>query len=95
MPATKKHFACGHTGKGRGCHRCADRHREREIHVATKQVWQAKLAASPLPLGHCPQAVAEKALDIAKLERGSSYLTFKRLRAMGQRDIVLIPLGWR
>ncbi len=97
MPVTRKQFACGHTGKGRWCHRCADRERKRESLVAAKQAWQAKLTAAPVPLDHCPQAIAEKALEImAALEGGESYMAFKgkRLKAMGRRDLVSIPLGW-
>ncbi|WP_447975499.1 ParE family toxin-like protein [Nitrospira sp. Kam-Ns4a] len=66
--------------------------------MAEKQAWEGRLAAAPVSLAHCPRAVAEKALAvIAALERGESYLAFKgkRLTAMGRRDLVSIPLGWR
>lgn len=102
----QKTFPCGHSGKGQFCHRCAQAEKERaqaaqqraeqRVEAALKkQDWQAQLAQSPVPLGHVPKVVAERALQVMQaLATGQSYLDFqgKRLIAMNRREMVSVPL---
>ncbi len=103
--ARKKTFACGHTGRGKYCHRCAEEERkkqkkqqEKERRRQQQQAWKEQLAAAPVELGHLPQKTAEKVLQIiGRLQRGETTymeLNGKRLTTMGRRNIISIPIGW-
>ena len=98
MPVRKKTFPCGHRGSGKFCHRCAeDEKRKNQISQARAER-RSRLSASPIPLNHLPANVADKTLRvIVELQSGASYLDFmgKRLKTIGQRDVILIPVGRR
>lgn len=98
-----KTFACGHSGKGQFCHRCAQADKEKaaklqqqQAAALKKQGWQAQINAAPIPLNHLPKDISSKALQVMEaLNGGKPYLEFKgkRLAAMGLRHIISIPLG--
>lgn len=97
MPRRTRQWPCGQKGNGRYCLRCAQERARREREQAGKSAWHARLANAPVALEHLPQHVAERVLAIIeRLECGAGYWEFKgkRLRAMGARQIVSIPVGW-
>jgi hypothetical protein len=86
----KKVFPCGHRGKGKYCHRCAEEQRQQ----ADRDRHKNAVAAAPIELGHVPDYVQRKALQyIASLEQGDPYEQFrgKRLTHLN-REIISIPL---
>lgn len=97
MPGRKKTFACGHRGRGQYCHRCRQEEQQKEEARHQKRARAHHLASAPVPLDHLPEKVALKALKIMRMiESGSPYTDFrgKRLRTMGLRHIISIPVGW-
>jgi len=98
MPGKKKRFPCGHLGRGQYCHRCAEVEREQRAQQEAKAARKAHLAAAPIPVDHLPADIADKAIEIMQaLRAGASYLDFKgkRLKNMGQREVISVPLGRR
>lgn len=95
MPSRKKIFPCGHRGSGRYCHRCKQAESTREALRADKDEWERRVAGAPVAVAQLPRQVAEEALRVMdELEGGTPYRAFmgKRLKTMGQRHIVSIPL---
>lgn len=98
MAGRKKTFPCGHTGKGKYCHRCAQEEKRKQAILGAKSEWKDRLSSAPVELDHLPKEVAEKALAvIAELQEGRPYpdLKGKRMITMGQREIISIPVGRR
>lgn len=98
MSGKKKTFPCGHRGRGAFCHRCAQEKQRRTQAAQARQARRDRLASSPVPLDRLPADVADRTLTvITQLEQGASSMEFggKRLTAMGQRNIVSIPIGLR
>lgn len=98
MAGRRKTFPCGHLGKGKYCHRCAQESIEAEGELDARRDWQARVSAAPVSLDGIPRSVAEKILHtIAALNNGKSYVDFKgkRLRTMGQREVISVPIGRR
>ena len=98
MAGSKKTFACGHIGKGKYCHRCAQEESRKRQVAQAKSDWDDRLATSPVPLAHLPKHVAEKALEVMEnLQKGKTYqeLNGKRLVTMRQRHVISVPIGRR
>ena len=93
----KNRFNCGHAGHGQFCHRCQQREMilARDSEKRSKRM--ATLDAAPIPLTHLPKHVAIKTLRLlATLSDGTKYSNVygKRLKAIGQREIVSIPVNY-
>ncbi|WP_221066712.1 DUF7682 family zinc-binding protein [Methylomagnum ishizawai] len=98
MPVRKKTFSCGHSGKGRFCHRCASEEQRKHAMLQAKTQRIQRLSQAPIPLDDLPPEIAEKTLEmIAALQQGASYMDFmgKRMKNMGQRHVISIPIGRR
>ena len=98
MPGRKKKFSCGHTGKGKYCHRCKHEAELNRSSKKIKQEWDDQLSAMPISLDHVPEKIAKKTIQIInKLSSGENYQLFrgKRLAKMGQRQTISIPIGRR
>lgn len=98
LAGRKTTFPCGHTGKGKYCHRCAQETARRQETQQQKRDWEQRLQAAPIGLTHLPKGVAKKVLHrLDQLAKGSTAqnLKGKRLTTMGQRDIISIPIGRR
>ena len=98
MTKRRRAFPCGHTGRGRYCHRCQQEKQEKQKVTQAKEEWREQLASSPIPLVDLPPAVATRAFDIiTELKAGAPYRSFKgkRMVTIGQREIISVPVGRR
>lgn len=103
--ARKKTFPCGHTGKGRFCHRCAAEKRATERSDSQsddegdddKEAWRESFEADPIPLAHLPnKGLVRRARVILKeIARGAPWHQFNGKRLQHDRNVVSIPLGRR
>lgn len=94
----RKHFPCGHIGKGKFCHYCKQIEYSNQQSAIQKSQWEARIASAGINFDGLPKKFAEKAIDIiSKIRTGSSYMEFlgKRLLTMGQREVISIPIGKR
>lgn len=107
----KKTFPCGHSGKGRFCHRChaakaaqeeqqaADTAAEAEEDAskADKEAWRETFEADPIPLAHLPNRglVMRARLILAEIDKGAPWHQFNGKRLQHDRNVVSVPLGRR
>lgn len=90
----RKTFACGHTGKGKFCHRCAQAEQAREHKHKEKQYLVDKAQAVGLPVDHLPKEIQIKAIKIAdQLLSGTPYTSYKGSKRLVKRTVVSIPVG--
>jgi hypothetical protein len=91
----KKTFPCGHTGKGKFCHRCAAEEAKRLSRKAEKVELREKLDASGVDLAGLPSHVALKAISIITgMRHGRDYNSFGGKRFGPRRGIISNPVGY-
>lgn len=103
----KQTFPCGHSGKGKYCHRCHQEQQaaskkaeakatELEERRADKQAWEASFAADPIDLRalQTRERVAKARDLLARLAAGEPYTALGGKRWESDRSIVSIPIGW-
>lgn len=98
MAGQNNSFPCGHRGKGQFCHRCKEEERRKQEARQRKAEWNDRLSSAPVHLDHLPEDIAERVLQVVQeLKLGKTYMSLngKRLVAMGQRDVISIPIGRR
>lgn len=105
--ARKKTFPCGHTGKGRFCHRCAAEKRLAEKQAkkngrklsdkSEKEAWRETFEDDPIPLEHLPnKGLVRRARNILEeIDKGAPWHQFNGKRLQHDRNVVSIPLGRR
>jgi hypothetical protein len=95
----RKHFPCGHAGKGQFCHRCAQEQRETAApseESAEARAWKATFEADLIDLSAIQQyrALVEKARQIiGAIAGGASYTDFLGKRLQINRAVISIPVG--
>ena len=103
----KQTFPCGHSGKGKYCHRCHQEQQaaarkaeakasELEERRADKQAWEASFTADPIDLRVLQtRERVTKARDLLhRLAAGEPYTALGGKRWESDRSIVSIPIGW-
>ena len=96
MSGKKKSFPCGHHGKGQFCHRCREEGRIKIESRRMKEKWNETLSMAPILLNNLPRDVVKKSLKVIQaIETGMSHMELKgkRLVAMGQREVISIPIA--
>lgn len=106
--ARKRTFPCGHTGKGRFCHRCAAEKKEKESEAAKsgeselsekdeKVAWRETFADDPIQLSHLPKKslVVRARMILQEIDRGAPWHQFNGKRLQHDRNVISIPLGRR
>lgn len=94
----KKRFPCGHLGKGRFCHGCAqDQHADevRPDDSAEARAWKATFEADVIDLHAIRQyRLMEKArVIIAAMTAGAAHTEFRGKRLQVSRAVISIPVG--
>jgi hypothetical protein len=103
----RHNFPCGHSGKGRYCHRCkqerdqvvaraADRKRQLDDRRTDKAVWESTFASDPIDLrGLQTRERVIKARELLqRLAAGEPYANLGGKRWESDRCIVAVPIGW-
>jgi hypothetical protein len=107
----KKTFPCGHSGKGRFCHRCqvakaaeapaadsgsASGDNEDDV-KADKEAWRETFEDDPIPLTHLPNRglVMRARTILAEIDKGAPWHQFNGKRLQHDRNVVSVPLGRR
>lgn len=109
--ARKKTFPCGHSGKGRFCHRCAATKAKQDAANGTdsakvpkktdgrsdKQAWRQTFEDDPIPLAHLPNKslVNRARIILEQIGKGAPWHQFNGKRLQHDRNVVSIPLGRR
>ena len=105
--ARKKTYPCGHSGKGRFCHRCRVAKDQEAQQLAgaggdddaggDKEAWRSLFASDPIPLQHLPnKGLVRRARTIlTEIGRGAPWHQFNGKRLQHDRNVVSIPLGRR
>jgi hypothetical protein len=106
----KQTFPCGHTGKGRFCHRCESEKRDSSEDSLTsgtadkidpdkidKETWRESFEADPIELRHLPSKglVQRARMILEEIQRGAPWHQFNGKRLQHDRTIVSVPLGRR
>lgn len=104
MPVRKKAFPCGHSGRGRECHLCAEEARRireimeaRERKSAEKAAWRKLLMDGPEGIDRIPVKEQEETLRLVQLLEGGEpwhLLGGKRLKEGGNREVISIPVSY-
>ncbi|PRQ05345.1 hypothetical protein ENSA5_03350 [Enhygromyxa salina] len=109
--ARKKTFPCGHSGKGRFCHRCAAtktqqdaangaetaKAKKKSDGLSEKQAWREMFENDPIPLAHLPNKslVRRARIILEQIGKGAPWHQFNGKRLQHDRNVVSIPLGRR
>jgi hypothetical protein len=105
----KKTFPCGHSGKGRFCHRChvakaaqtpesdSGSSEADDNPKAEKEAWRETFEDDPIPLSHLPNRglVMRARVILAEIDKGAPWHQFNGKRLQHDRNVVSIPLGRR
>ena len=104
MPIRKKAFPCGHSGRGRECHFCAEEAKRvskieeaRERNSAEKAARRKLLMDGPEGIDRIPAKEQAETLRLVQiLEAGEPWhhLGGKRLKEAGCREIISIPVSY-
>ena len=94
----KKKFPCGHRGKGKFCHRCAqekEREKQQERVRLEKRRWRESFDADPVDLRKLPEVgLVKKPREIIHgMAEGRPYTDFQGKRMNHDRRIISIPVG--
>lgn len=95
MAKRKTTFPCGHTGRGKFCHRCAQKKAKKAEDRQQRQSWQATFEADPIDLSGLPNTkLVKKARHILQaIAQGEPYINFKGKRLNHDRTIITVPLN--
>jgi len=104
----KQLFPCGHRGRGKLCHRCAEEERvkssaaaqqqsERAQKLAQKRAWEASFAEDPIDLRRLPdrELVLKVREVLEAIARGEDYTRFHGKRLGVDRRLISVPIGQR
>ena len=92
----RKRFDCGHSGKGKYCHRCAIENEERLEKAKDSDRRGKQLASYGIRLDHVPLSVADRAvLAMARLKQGDFHSRSRGKRIVSQRDVISIRINRR
>jgi len=104
MSIRRKAFPCGHSGRGRECHVCAEEARRRREREETrrrisieKAAWKDSLRYGPEGINRIPAKEQAETLRLVQLiEAGEPWhhLGGKRLKEAGYREIISIPVSY-
>ncbi|HPP00593.1 MAG: hypothetical protein HPY51_20610 [Candidatus Omnitrophica bacterium] len=97
----KRIFECGHKGKGKFCHRCAQEKEQRENEQqraarreAAKKQWAASFEQDPVDLRGFPKGIVRKARHVlTRIQAGASIAELGGKRMHYDRHILSIPVG--
>ena len=97
----KKTFVCGHSGKGKFCHRCANDASEaekiRQAKARAKQTKQVLVESDPIDLSalsHLPALQSKARSILSALANGADHRTFRGKGVNStENEIISIPVG--